>query len=478
MARSQFNFVVAVPDATTKALEVTSAATVKVRYRNPDPTVSTDYDDPAVVIYSSETGTSTITSNGTLTPDANGRVSGWLEDGRYRITVTSTDTPAAFSPIVENFDTRSGGEFKISSGGVPSSPANPQIFFDDDAGGDNPSIKMGSGSNVPDVKIQRTDTNELTLDSSTSGLLSTIIVGDVKLSGSSSVLDVNSSRIQNTASPLVSSDAATKGYVDASNSGSELGFDGRLHNMPLLTPTAGLTAASTNNVYFSRITPPLNINLTSIEFVRASGNNAVTFQFGIFAEYNDYSSIHKMICLAATKVETTTWNATSAKSYELPIGVYQNIDEDVDLEFVEQSFFYGDWILDSGYTGALYAGIITTGTNTVSLLGADVTSPILSETLGLAEERQFPIFAGTSSSPVTISSSSYYKGVDSTVDIKGSLANTSNLPEDAQAGDAYFIGDSLHVAYFEDNSLEWYAASTVSFPAARSTKVPFVRVKV
>jgi hypothetical protein len=543
MARSQFSFVIAVPDSTTKELKVVGTnAQVKIRYRNPDLS-SANYDSPGVKIYSSEDATSPSVIDGVVIPDANGRVSGWLEDGRYSITVTSTATPVAFSPIVQNFDIRSGGEFKISKGGVPDSPNNPQIFFDDDTSGGNPSIKLGSGSGTPDVVISRSGTNALTIDSASSGSLSTTIVGDVKLSSSSKTLDVNDARIQNTGSPVLSSDAATKGYVDANNTSVESTiYNGRIHNMPLLTKTDNLSAVTSGDVNFTKISPFLNTNVSAIEFVRGgTTSNSVTFQFALFAEYNDFaaSPVRRMVCLSSSPVITETWTAKTAK--ELPLGVFNKtltngtsssnpttlvVDSTADFassgsiyvgttlatyssknetsfigvsgisgtvsndtsvtQFAEEPFFYGDWVLEANFTGNIYAGIVTTGSNAaISLLGTIVagtssasTSIILAEDLGLSAENQFPYFAGktTPSSAITIAAGSvYYRGADTSFQILGSLASTGNLPTTGNVGDAYIISQALHIY----NGSSWIDQATViDFPSSRSASIPFARIKV
>lgn len=522
MARSEFNFVVTVPDATTGALEIAGGTTVAVAIKYRDASYTT------AKVYTAETG-STEKSN-PLNPSATtGKVSGWLEDGRYRATISSTTS--AFTTINQDFDIRSGGEFKISPNGVPSSPDNPQIFFDDSGSG-TPSIKLGSGSATPDIVIQRTGANALSFDATSSGSLSTTLVGNVKLAGSSKTLDVNNSRIQNTASPVVPTDAATKGYVDANNINVEQNsYNGRIHNLPLFTPTvAQASAISANNVQFSKLSVPLNTNVSAIEFVRGATSDSLTFQFGLFAEYNDFDSVRKMVCLSSTEVNTQTW--TTATTVELPLGTYNatqtngsqtspttlivdstegfassgtihvngtaatytsttstsfvnvsglsgSISDNTKVtQFTEEPFYYGDWTLEANFTGNLYAGVVTTG-STLKLLGANVTSPILTATLGLDDEDQFPYFAGSSApSPgITISKGvTYYRGPDSSFQILGSVANTGSLPSSGNSvNDAYIVGQALYI--FDGTS--WIEKATViPFPSTRSSEIPFVRVKV
>lgn len=530
MARSQFNFVVAIPDsANANALKPTGGSTVQVAIKYRDASFT------AATVYSDETGGTGSTA--ALNPNATtGKVSGWLEDGRYRAVISSTTS--AFTTINHDFDVRSGGEFNISNNGVPSVGSNPQISFDDNSSG-NPAIKIGSGSATPDIVIQRTGANELSFDASTSGSLSTIFVGNIKMGGPSKTLDVNSSRVQNTGTPLEPSDAATKGYVDANNASVEQSsYNGRIHNFPLLTPTEALTAAPGSSgagvMWFSRVPVPLNTPIGALEFVRGgSTTNSLTFQFALFAEYNDFatSPTRKMICLSSSEVTTGTW--TNGASQELPLGVYQEtltngshtspttltVDSTADFEdsgtiyvngtaaaytsktdttfigvsglsgsisdntkvtqFIAEPFYYGDWTLEANLTGNLYAGIVTTGT-TLQLLGATPVSPIVTTDLGLAATDAFPYLAGKSTPSPTITISkgvTYYKGPDTSFQILGSVANTGALPSSGNnVNEAYIIDQSLHIY----DGTAWVEKSTVlPFPSARSTDgIPFVRVKV
>jgi hypothetical protein len=519
MARSQFNFVVAIPDGTTGALEVAGGSTVQVAIKYRDTSYS------AATVYSDEIeGTGSIAA---LNPNATtGKVSGWLEDGRYRAVISSTTS--AFTTITHDFDVRSGGEFNISTNGVPSSPSNPQIAFDDNSSG-NPAIKIGSGSAAPDIVIQRTGSNQLTFDALTSGSLSTVFIGDVKLAGASDTLDVNNSRIQNTATPQQPSDAANKGYVDANNvSVEERSYNGRIHNMPLLSATAAIAAPSAGVMSLSRIAVPLNTSMSAISFVRGSGSGPTTFQFGVFAEYNDFDSTRKLLCLSSSEVTTASW-ATNA-TQELSLGVYKEtltngshsspttltVDSTADFldsgnirvngtlaaytsktdttfvgvtglsgsisdntkvtQFIAEPFYYGDWTLEANLTGNLYAGVVSTGS--LQTLGTSVTSPILSTDLGLADVDQFPYFAGTStpSPSITISQGvTYYKGPDTSFRVLGSVEDTESLPSSGNnIDDAYIIDQALHIY----NGSSWVESTVLPFLSARATAIPFVRVRV
>lgn len=446
---------------------------VLVQYRDDEATEAEIY----ALEFPPESGSEAIKDN-PMTPDESGRVSGWLEDGRYKAVISSTEED--FSTIEQDFDVRSGGEFKIANNGVPTSPESPQIFFDDSDTG-NPAIKLGSGETPPDVVIQRGGSNELVFDSSISGQLSTVVKGNLTLAGVDKALSVNGARIQNTATPLVPSDAVNKSYVDATNVNVEsFSYGGKIHNMPLFTPTGGLTELTEGEVKFSLLNVPLGVSVSSIEFIREDAGNTLTFQFGIFAEYNDFDSIRKMVCLASTNVETTGW-ATGAK--DLSLGFYNE-----EGQFVPENFFYGEWILEASFTGNLYAGIATTGTNAdVSLLGLEASTPVVDTDLGLTAVEQLPYFAGTSAPDPAITIESpdstntdapRYKGSDVEFQIAGTLDNVEELPEFGTIGEAYIVEQSLYVRSADlENS--WKEKSTViDFPDNRSEEIPFVRVRI
>jgi hypothetical protein len=502
MARTQFDFTVAEPDE-DDALVVMAGALVEVLYRDPDYTVDTDYTTPKPDIYTAEDGEDTEPDN-VLIADASGKVSGWLEDGRYRLKVTA-GTSTLTTSFTRDIDVRSGGQIKVAAGGNPVAPTESQIVLADDFDGTNPSIRLGPGDDVPDVEITRSDPNQITFDTVTPGSLETIIRGDVILSSSDKSLSANGARIQEVATPFATNDAANKGYVDASNNISDSSFYlGKIHNIPLYRDMGDITLPSANKFYFTKVEIPMGTIITSIDFVRGTGSSAtVDTQFGLFAEFNDLSGVQTitltgtptggnftiswdgegpttaiaynaaaatvqtaletlanvdtgdivvtgsaggpwtltwandyanidvplvtcnsagltggttptavpassnerhMDCLISTSVGTGAWAAGSTKS--LPVGSFTGITH------TPEPFYVGPSLLTGNHTGILYAGIVVSTLTNVNLVGASVTSPVVTADLGLSASEQFPFFAGGTADTTSISTSVFVESGD------------------------------------------------------------------
>lgn len=424
MARSQFNFTVAEPDG-GGVLSVVSGATVEVVFRNSDGT-----DGASATIYTAETGGSTITNP--LSSNAQGLVSGYLEDGRFRAKITDVTTP-----FDVDFEARSGGTVKVAKEGNPAAlGANSQVVLEDDDAGANPAVLLGPGDNVPDIEIRRTDANELTFDTVVAGSLSVRINGDVRLSDANSVLSVNGARVQDGGTPLANTDLATKAYVDATNSQVDDGFySGHFHNLPLTTNMIDSISVTADTPYLTKVNVPVGTTISQISFVRGTGTSSPLVQFGLFAEFSNYGTSRVLACVAATEHNDDSWATEDQKS--LRLGVYDGLD------FLPTPYYFGTSLSfvpladpdpAAVFTGNLFAGIITD--TTIDLTGANVTSPIVDSDLGITDEAdQFPFFAGETATTLALTTS------------------------------VYLIGE-------EDSETE------LAFPATRLTEIPFVRLKV
>ena len=314
--------------------------------------------------------------------------------------------------------------------------ANSQVVLEDDDAGANPAILLGPGDDVPDIEIRRTDANELTLDTVIPGSLSVRVNGDVRLSDSNSVFSVNGARVQDGGTPLANTDLATKAYVDATNSQVDDGFySGHFHNLPLTTNMVDSIAATADTPLLTKVNLPVGTTISQISFVRGTGTSSPLVQFGLFAEFSNYDTSRVLACVAATEHDSTSWATEEQKSLQL--GIYDGLD------FIPVPYYFGTSLSfvpaadpdpAAVFTGNLFAGIITDAG--INLTGADVTSPIVESDLGIADEAdQFPFFAGETATTLALTTS------------------------------VYLIGE-------EDSETE------LAFPAARSSEIPFVRLKV
>jgi hypothetical protein len=424
MARSQFNFTVAEPDG-GGVLSVVSGATVEIVFRNADGT-----DGAVATVYLLESGGSA--GSNPLSSNAQGLVSGYLEDGRFRAKVTDVT-----SPFDVDFEARSGGTVKVAKEGNPAAlGANSQVVLEDDDAGANPAILLGPGDDVPDIEIRRTDDNELTLDTVIPGNLSVRINGDVRVSGPGDVLSVNGARVQDGGTPLANTDLATKAYVDATNSQVDDGFySGHFHNLPLTTNMVDSISVTADTPYLTKVNVPVGTTISQISFVRGTGTSSPLVQFGLFAEFSNYDGSRVLACVAATEHNGGSWATEEQKG--LRLGMYDGVD------FIPIPYYFGTSLSfvpladpdpAAVFTGNLFAGILTD--TTINLTGANITSPIVDSDLGIDDEAdQFPFFAGATATTLELTTS------------------------------VYLIGE-------EGSETE------LAFPATRASAIPFVRLKV
>lgn len=392
--RSQLNINVVIQDV-DGVLSVVEGAEVTVEQSN----------GGTVNVYSAATGGTTVSQP--ISSDAQGRADGWVEDGRYKITIDNG------GDITQRYrEYRSGGEVKVFKDGFPGTTDYPQIMLDEDGSGSSPAILLGSGAAAQDIQIKRTGAKEITLDAVSTDTGKVIIKGDVQIGGSGKVVSVSGNRLRDVGNPLGSSDAANKGYVDAylSSLDNDL-YAGYVHNLPLSIGQASLSNLTVNKVYATLTAVPSSAVVSSISVLRGSGTSSPTVQFGLFAEVLD-GATHNLVCIAATEKSSSSWAATTFKT--LTVGYYDG------ATFFPDSYIYDPTTLPEFSTGNLYIGVVTD--TAFPLTGASITSPIVTTDLGL------PMLAGESATTFDLSSSTLTPDLDAPSTVTFPSSRSGSVP--------------------------------------------------